>query len=125
MPCVLLRETCHEAIWFDVMDLEIPYHAILGYPTLAKFMAVTHQGYNVLKMPGSGGIIIVSCKEREVVCSLERAFQAAAINDPDSKGECPPEATPKKKKKSRHAGPQEGGASSGSAPALEAPPSIA
>ena len=30
----------------------------VGYPALAKFMVVTHHGYNVLKMPGRGGIII-------------------------------------------------------------------
>ena len=92
-------------------------------------MAVTHHGYNVLKMPGSGGIITVPCEERDVVCSLERAFHAAAIDDPDRKGEGPPAAIPKKKKKLRRAGPQEGGnaagASSGSAPAPGAPPSIA
>ena len=45
-------------------------------------MAVTHHGYNVLKMPGSGGIITVLCEERDAVCSLERAFQAAAIDVP-------------------------------------------
>ena len=29
-----------EAIWFEVVDLESPYHALLGRPALAKFMAV-------------------------------------------------------------------------------------
>ena len=62
-------------------------------------MAVTHHGYNVLKMPGSSGIITVPCKDRDAVCSLERAFQAAAIDDPDNKGEGPLKAIPKKKKK--------------------------
>ena len=117
-----------ELIDFDVAHIRLPYNAILGYPALAKFMVVTHHGYNVLKMPGSGGIITVPCEERDAVCSLERAFQAAAIDDPDSKGEGPPEAIPKKKKP-RHAGPQEdgvaAGTSSGSAPAPGAPPSIA
>ena len=92
-------------------------------------MEVTHHGDNVLKMPGSGGIITVPCEERDVVCSLERAFQAAAIDDPDSKSEGPPEAIPKKKKQLRRAGPQEGGVatgtSSGSAPVPGEPPSIA
>ena len=91
-------------------------------------MAVTHHGYNVLKMPGSGGVITVPCEERDAVCSLERAFQAAAINDPDSRSEGPSEAIPKKKKL-RRAGPQEGGvaagASLGPAPAPWAPPFIA
>ena len=118
-----------ELIDFDVAHIHLPYNAILGYPALAKFMAVTHHGYNVLKMPGSGGIITVPCEERDAVCSLECAFQAAAIKDPDNDGaQYPPEAIPKKKQL-RHAEPQEGGitagASSGSAPARGAPPSVA
>ena len=80
---------------FNIAHIHLPYNAILGYPALAKFMAVTHHGYNILKMPGSGGIITVPCGERDVVCSLERAFQAMAIEDPDSRGENPPEAIPK------------------------------
>ena len=77
---------CTELIDFDVAHIRLPYNAILGYLELAKFMAVTHHGYNVLKMPGSGGIIMVPCEESDAVCSLERAFQAAAIEDPDSEG---------------------------------------
>ena len=117
-----------ELIDFAVAHIRLPYNAILGYPALAKFMAVTHHGYNVLKMPGSGGIITVPCEERDAVCSLKRAFQAAAINDPDSRSEGPSEAIPKKKQL-RRAGPQEdgvaAGASSGSAPVPGAPPSVA
>ena len=112
-----------------VAHIRRPYNAILWYPALAKFMPATFHGYNVLKMPRSGGIITVPCEERDAVCSLERAFQAAAIDDPDSKSEDPPEAIPKKKKQMRRAGPREGGAavgaSSGSAPAPGVPPSIA
>ena len=116
-----------ELIDFDVAHIRLPYNAILGYPALAKFMAITHHGYNVLKILGSGGIITVPCEERDAVCSLERAFQAAATDDPDSRNEGPPEAIPKKKQP-RHAGPQEdgvvAGASSGSTPTDEAPPSL-
>ena len=117
-----------ELIDFDVAHIRLPYNAILGYPALAKFMAVTHHGYNVLKMPGSGEIITVPCEERDAVCSLERAFEAASIEDPNSKGENPPEATPKMKKPLRPR-PQEvglsGGAASGSAPVHGSPPSLA
>ena len=63
-----------ELIDFDIAHIRLPYNAILGYPALAKFMAVTHHGYNVHKMPGSGGVITVPSKEKDVVCSLERAF---------------------------------------------------
>ena len=105
-----------ELIDFDVAHIRLPYNAILGYPVLAKFMAVTHHGYNVLKMPGSGGIIIVPCEERDAVCFLERAFQAAAIEVHDSEGtQYPPEATPKNNKQLLRTGPQESGVSSGAA----------
>ena len=124
------RDNYHtELIDFDVAHIRLPYNAILGYPALAKFMAVTHHGYNVLKMPGSGGIITVPCEERDAVCFLERTFQDAAIDDPDSKSKDPPEAIPKKKKQPLHPGPQESGVSSGTtsgyAPAAGAPPSLA
>ena len=117
-----------ELIDFDVVHIRLPYNAILGYPALAKFMAVTHHGYNVLKMLGSGGIITVPCEERDAVCSLERAFQATAIKDPDRRGKSPPEAIPKKKKQPLRTRHQEvgtsGGAASGPVPVLGAPPSI-
>ena len=88
-----------ELIVFDVAHIRLPYNAILGYPALAKFMAVTHHGCNVLKLPGSGGIIKVPCEETYAVCSLERAFQAASIKDPDNNAaQYPPEVVPKKKK---------------------------
>ena len=118
-----------ELINFDVAHIRLPYNAILGYLALAKFMAVTHHGYSVLKMPRSGWIITVPCEERDAVCSLERAFQAASIEDPDNKSENPPKVVPKKKKTSPSSRPQEvgisGGAASGSAPVQGAPPSIA
>ena len=102
-PCDNYRT---ELIDFEVAHICLPYNAILGYPALAKFMAVTHHGYNVLKMPGSGGIITVPCEERDAVCSLERTFQAAAIEDPDNQGTIyPPEAIPKKKKQLLRVGP--------------------
>ena len=77
-------------------------------------MAVTHHGYNVLKMPRSGRIITVPCKERDTVCSLERTFQAASIEDPDNNAaQYPPEVVPKKKKQLRRAGSQDDGVVTG------------
>ena len=124
------RDNYHiELIDFDVAHIHLPYNAILGYPALAKFMAVTHHGYNVLKMPGSSGVITVPCEERDEVCSLERAFEAGAIKDPNHRGGRLPEAVPKKKKASpgsnNHEAGTSGGVVSGSAPVQGAPPSIA
>ena len=63
------------------------------------------------------------------MCSLERAFQAASIEDPDNKDENPPEAVPKKKKTIPSSRLQEVGISgevaSGSVPMEGVPPSIA
>jgi hypothetical protein len=44
-----------EYIKFEVADFESSYHAILGRPVLAKFMAVPHYVYLLLKMLGKTG----------------------------------------------------------------------
>ena len=46
-----------EDISFEVTDFEAAYHAILGRQALAKFMAVPHYTYILMKLPGSNGII--------------------------------------------------------------------
>ena len=89
-------------------------------------MAVTHHGYNVLKMPRSGGIIKVACDEKDAVCSLEHAYQAAAADNPDDEGAVLPlGTTPKKKKQLLLKGRREAGVladgASGPAPTAGAP----
>jgi hypothetical protein len=44
-------------IQFEVTDFETSYYAILGRPALAKFMAIPHYPYLLLKMPGPHGIL--------------------------------------------------------------------
>jgi hypothetical protein len=52
------RENYHtEYIKFEVADFETSYHAILGRPTITKFMAVPHYTYLVLKMPSPSGVL--------------------------------------------------------------------
>jgi hypothetical protein len=46
-----------EYIKFKVTDFETSYHAILGRPAIAKFMAVPHYTYLVLKMPSPAGVL--------------------------------------------------------------------
>jgi hypothetical protein len=48
-----------EKLVFEVMDWPSQYHAILGRPAFAKFMAVPHYAYLTLKIPGPKGTIIV------------------------------------------------------------------
>jgi hypothetical protein len=46
-----------EYIKFEVADFETSYHAILGRPAIAKFMAVPHYTYLVLEMPSPAGVL--------------------------------------------------------------------
>jgi hypothetical protein len=46
-----------EYIKFEVADFETSYHGILGRPAIAKFMAVPHYTYLVLKMPSPAGVL--------------------------------------------------------------------
>jgi hypothetical protein len=48
-----------EKLEFEVMDWPSQYHAILGRPTFAKFMVVSHYAYLTLKIPGPRGTITV------------------------------------------------------------------
>lgn len=48
-----------EKIEFEVLDLKSQYHAILGQPAFARFMAVPHYAYLKLKMPGPNGVITI------------------------------------------------------------------
>ena len=55
------KENCRRKnIEFEVVDLESPYHALLGRPALAKFMASDHVAYLKLKMPGPSGVITIA-----------------------------------------------------------------
>jgi hypothetical protein len=60
MP-VTFRETREnyrtEYIKFEVADFETSYHANLGRPAIAKFMAVPHYTYLVLKMPSPASVL--------------------------------------------------------------------
>jgi hypothetical protein len=52
------RDNYHtEYVKFEVADFETSYHAILGRPAIAKFMAVPHYTYLVLKMPRLAGVL--------------------------------------------------------------------
>jgi len=48
-----------EHINFYVADFNTAYHAILGRPAVAKFMAIPHYAYLVLKMPSHAGVLAI------------------------------------------------------------------
>jgi hypothetical protein len=71
-----------ESLDFDVAYIALPYNAILGYPALARFMAATHHGFNVLKIPGANGTITVRCNEKDALRSVEHVYCEAAAMFP-------------------------------------------
>ena len=82
-----------ERIIFDVAEIPLPYNGILGRPALAKFMAVSHYAYNMLKMPGPLTIISVpSDKKDALICTDQLywgAVAAAAVKAPAPTAEGP------------------------------------
>ena len=88
-----------ELIDFDIGPIGLPYNAILGYLTLARFMAATHPAYNLMKMPGSSGVLTVSGDTGDVLQALKLAFKAAAVAQPAGADASEPNgAAPAKKK---------------------------
>lgn len=66
-----------ENVCFEVADFETAYHAILGRPALAKFMAVPHYTYMIMKMPGPRGFISLrSDIKQAVTCDKESCEMA-------------------------------------------------
>jgi hypothetical protein len=69
-----------ETIWFEVVDLNSPYHALLGCPTLAKFMAVPHNAYLKMNLPGPRGVItITGCYKKSMECAKASSKLAEAL----------------------------------------------
>jgi hypothetical protein len=48
-----------EYLTFEVADFRSSYHAIFGRPMLAKFMAIPHHTYLIMKMSAPNGILFV------------------------------------------------------------------
>jgi hypothetical protein len=65
-----------EYIKFEVADFETSYHAILGRPAIAKFMAVPHYTYLVLKMPSPAGVLSL---QGDLKISHDRDIEAVEI----------------------------------------------
>jgi hypothetical protein len=69
-----------EPIWFEVVDLSSPYHALLGRPALAKFMVVPHYAYLKMKLPGPRGVITVTgCYKKSIECGASSKLAEALV----------------------------------------------
>jgi hypothetical protein len=71
-----------ESLDFGVAYIALPYNAILGYPALAKFMAATYHGFNILKIPSANGTITMHCNEKDALRSVEHVYREAATMFP-------------------------------------------
>jgi hypothetical protein len=63
---------CIESFLFDVVEVNLPFNVILGRPALYQFMAVTHYGYLILKMPSPNGIVRIRRDCDACVSTLEK-----------------------------------------------------
>jgi hypothetical protein len=69
-----------EPIWFEVVDISSPYHALLGRPALAKFMVVPHYAYLKMKLPGPRCMIMVlGCFKKSMECARASSQLAEAL----------------------------------------------
>jgi hypothetical protein len=75
------QDNCRvENLMFEVVDLDSPYHALLGRLALAKFMASTHVAYLKMKMPGPRGVItIISDYKHSMACATARSNLAETL----------------------------------------------
>jgi hypothetical protein len=77
-----------EFIKFEVATFESSYHAIVGRSALAKFMAVPHYVYLLLKMPGLGGVLTLRGDlKKSYDCNQEAIQYASTTRVPDASGE--------------------------------------
>ncbi|XP_066365464.1 uncharacterized protein [Miscanthus floridulus] len=69
-----------EILTFEVVGLHETYHAILGCPCYAKFMAVPNYTYLKLKISGPHGVITIGTSfQRTYECEVECCEHVAAI----------------------------------------------
>jgi hypothetical protein len=67
---------------FEVASFDCGYYAIIDRPRLAKFMAIPHYSYMILKMPGPQGIITVRADFQGAAECFRVAIQAALTTKP-------------------------------------------
>jgi hypothetical protein len=71
-----------EFLRFEVARFDCGYNAIIGRPGLAKFMAIPHYPYMILKMPGPQGIITVRADFQGAAECFRGAIQTALTAGP-------------------------------------------
>jgi hypothetical protein len=73
-----------EFLRFEVTNFDCGYNSIIGRLGLAKFMAIPHYTYMILKMPGPQGIITVRADFQGATECFWVAIQAALTTKPSA-----------------------------------------
>jgi hypothetical protein len=71
-----------EFLRFEVARFDCGYNAIIRRPGLAKFMAIPHYPYMILKMPGPQGVITVHIDFQGATECFRGAIQTALTVGP-------------------------------------------
>jgi hypothetical protein len=71
-----------EFLRFEVARFDCRYNAIIGRPGLAKFMAIPHYPYMILKMPEPQGVITVRADFQGAIECFRGAIQIALTSRP-------------------------------------------
>jgi hypothetical protein len=79
-----------ENVQFDVAEVNLPFNAIIGRPTLYRFMAIAHYGYLVPNIPYPAGVLTVRGDRAAALAAVEKLHALAAkIARPDVGGRDP------------------------------------
>jgi hypothetical protein len=78
---------CIEYLTFEAADFRPSYHAIFGRPMLAKFMAIPHHTYLIMKIPTPNGVLSVlrdimvsyNCESATVELCKDSAIKVVAM----------------------------------------------
>jgi hypothetical protein len=74
-----------ETLTFEVVGFRGTYHAVLGRPCYAKFMAIPNYTYLKLKMPGPNGVITVGSTYRHAYeCEVEYVEYTEALAESEA-----------------------------------------
>jgi hypothetical protein len=82
-------------LMFEVASFDCGYNAIIGRPGLAKFMAIPHYTYMILKMPGPEGIITVRADFQGIAECFRVAIQVALTTKPSTTSSAQANSKPK------------------------------
>jgi hypothetical protein len=70
-----------ESVLFDVVEVSLPFNAILGRLALYQFIPVAHYGYLVLKMSSLNSVLRIRGDRDAGACALEKLQALVAARE--------------------------------------------